>query len=296
MEYIGEIAALGAAIFWSGTSIAFTEASRKIGSFQLNVNRLVLALIVIMIALAIGGITIQFTPNQIILLGISGFAGLVFGDSFLFKAFQYLGARIGMLLLSLSPVMAAGIGYLFLGEELALISITGIALTVGGVAFVVLDRKETAKETGGINYKGIIFGILGALGQASGLALAKAAFNDGQLHPLAANSLRMLAAIIIIYPGALIIGKLRNPVKTFAGKKNAFLLMLTGVILGPFIGITLSLIAVEHTKVGIASTLSSTMPVIMLPMVRYYYKEKIKWKAIAGAIAAVTGIALLFLT
>jgi drug/metabolite transporter (DMT)-like permease len=39
----------------------------------------------------------------------------------------------------------------------------------------------------------------------------------------------------------------------------------------------------------------ATVPIIMLPMVRYYYKEKLSWVSITGAVIAVAGIAILFL-
>jgi len=55
------------------------------------------------------------------------------------------------------------------------------------------------------------------------------------------------------------------------------------------------LIAVEHTKVGIAATLMSTMPIIMLPIARYVYKEKLNWQAVSGAVLAVAGVSILFL-
>jgi drug/metabolite transporter (DMT)-like permease len=61
------------------------------------------------------------------------------------------------------------------------------------------------------------------------------------------------------------------------------------------LGITLSLIAIEHAKVGIASTLMATMPVIMLPISGFYFKEKFGWKAIVGAMVAVIGAAIIFM-
>jgi drug/metabolite transporter (DMT)-like permease len=55
------------------------------------------------------------------------------------------------------------------------------------------------------------------------------------------------------------------------------------------------MVAIANAKIGIASTLMSTMPVIMLPIVKYYYKESLSWRAIAGAFIAVAGVAILFL-
>ena len=72
--------------------------------------------------------------------------------------------------------------------------------------------------------------------------------------------------------------------------------MLTalGSVFGPFLGISFSLIAVKHTKVGIAATIMALVPILMLPLVRFIYEEKLTWRAIIGAFLAFVGVALLF--
>jgi len=89
--------------------------------------------------------------------------------------------------------------------------------------------------------------------------------------------------------------RFNNPITVFRKDIKALKATVTGTILGPVLGITSSLIAITYTKIGIASTLMSTMPIIMLPIVRYYYKETLSWRAISGAIVAVIGIAILLL-
>jgi drug/metabolite transporter (DMT)-like permease len=37
------------------------------------------------------------------------------------------------------------------------------------------------------------------------------------------------------------------------------------------------------------------MPVIMLPLVKYIYKDKLSWRAIIGAFVTVAGVAILFI-
>ena len=86
-----------------------------------------------------------------------------------------------------------------------------------------------------------------------------------------------------------------KPVNVYVNDKKAFLFTVIGSILGPYFGITLSLVSITYAKIGIASTLMATVPIIMLPMVRFYYKEKLSWIAIGGAFIAVAGIAMLFL-
>jgi drug/metabolite transporter (DMT)-like permease len=293
MNYLGELSALLTAFLWSGTSIAFSSAAEKIGSLQLNINRMILASVFLISTIFIMSYNIDLSKSQFINLVISGIIGLVIGDSFLFKSYQLIGARISMLLMALSPGMSTLLAFIFLDERITLFGVIGIFITITGIALVVLERNTNSKYK--ITSLGIFFGVMGALGQSAGLIFAKIAFNEGHIIGFVATFIRVFSSVIFFLPLMLLLKKYKNPYKVFTKDKSAFGVTLLGTILGPFLGITFSLIAVENTKVGIAATLMSTMPIIMLPMVRYFYKEKLSWQSITGAIIAVAGVALIFL-
>ncbi len=293
MLYLGELSALLTAFLWSGTSIAFSSAAEKIGSLQLNINRMILASVFLFSTIFIMSYNIDLSKSQFINLVISGIIGLVIGDSFLFKSYQLIGARISMLLMALSPGMSTLLAFIFLDERITLFGVIGIFITITGISLVVLERDTNSKYK--ITSLGIFFGVMGALGQSAGLIFAKLAFNEGHIIGFVATFIRVFSSVIFFLPLMLLLKKYKNPYKVFTKDKSAFGVTLLGTILGPFLGITFSLIAVENTKVGIAATLMSTMPIIMLPMVRYFYKEKLSWQSITGAIIAVAGVALIFL-
>jgi len=293
MNYLGELSALLTAFLWSGTSIAFSSAAEKIGSLQLNINRMILASVFLFSTIFIMSYNIDLSKSQFINLVISGIIGLVIGDSFLFKSYQLIGARISMLLMALSPGMSTLLAFIFLDERITLFGVIGIFITITGISLVVLERDTNSKYK--ITSLGIFFGVMGALGQSAGLIFAKLAFNEGHIIGFVATFIRVFSSVIFFLPLMLLLKKYKNPYKVFTKDKSAFGVTLLGTILGPFLGITFSLIAVENTKVGIAATLMSTMPIIMLPMVRYFYKEKLSWQSITGAIMAVAGVALIFL-
>ncbi len=292
---IGELFALVTAFCWSGSSFAFTEASKRLGSLQLNILRLILAGIFLFITIFALGISLKLSSPQIMNLAISGVIGFVFGDSFLFKAFQHIGARIGMLLMSLTPLISALLAFIFLGEIITSWGIAGIFITIGGVTLVVFERKEIPSGKYKISKIGILFGILGAVGQAVGMIFTKEAFNLGDINGFAASFIRIASAVIILLPMMILSGRFKNPVKVLSGDVKAFTSTLTGTILGPYFGVTFSLLAVAHAKVGIAATLMTTSPIIMLPIAHYVYKERLNWRAIGGAVLAVAGVAILFL-
>lgn len=295
MPFLGEISALVTATLWGGTSLAFTAAIRRVGSVQVNVTRMILASVFLGVTVLVMRFPTDVTAEQFLFLALSGFAGLVIGDSFLFKAYQDVGPRIAMLVMSMAPAMSALLAYLFLGETLSLAGILGIGVTVGGIALVVFDRQRSGKLQRRGSAAGVLFAFAGAAGQAVGLILAKQAFLLGALHPMVATLVRIAVAVVVLGPAMIVAGLYKNPFRTFAKEKRALGFTSLGALLGPTLGITGSLIAVSLTKVGIAATLMATTPIVMLPMVRYITKEELTWKAIAGAVIAVVGVAILFL-
>ncbi len=200
-----------------------------------------------------------------------------------------------MLLMALVPAFSSVLAFVFLNENLSLISVTGMTIILAGISIVILERNKDTESIFKTNKLGILYGILGALGQASGLVLAKFAFEAGSINGFVATFVRLLAAVVIIFPLALLFRRYKNPIKVYTKDTKALWATLVGTILGPVLGITGSLIAIANAQIGIASTLMSTMPIIMLPIVRYYYKEKLGWRAIVGALIAVVGVAILFL-
>ena len=291
----GELLALLTAFLWSGTSIAFTEASRRIGSLQLNITRMMLASVILFFIITIAGFSFDINNTQLYFLIASGFAGLVFGDSFLFKSFQTIGARLGMLLMALVPAFSTILAYVFLNENLSSIAIAGIVITIAGIVIVILDRSGNSKSVFQFNKSGLLYGVFGAFGQASGLILAKSAFEMGEVNGFVAAFIRIVASVIIIFPIVVLLKRFKNPFTIFKNDFTALKATVTGTILGPVLGITSSLIAISYAKIGIASTLMSTMPIIMLPIAKFYYKETLSRGAISGAFVAVVGVAILLL-
>ena len=295
MNYFGEISALATAFCWSITSYAFTNAARRVGALQVNIDRMVLASIMLISIVGVFGVSLMLTSNQVSNLVISGILGLVLGDSFLFKSFQLIGARLGIIIMAAVPVLSAILAFFFLNEVISLLGMLGMLLTIAGILIVVLERKSLEQNKISISKIGIFYGFLGALGQASGLIFAKFAFQGGELNGFAASFIRLFSASIIILPLAATFKRYKNPMEIYPKDSYSTKVILIGTLFGPVLGITGSLIAIEYAKVGIASTLMATMPIIMLPISRFYFKEKLGWKAIIGAFVAVVGTAIIFL-
>lgn len=295
MPFLGEFSALLTAVLWSFTSIAFSHAAEKIGSIQLNMNRLLLAALFLFLTIIIFNISYHLSSNQLIYLSISGIIGLVIGDSFLFKAYRQIGARLSILLMSFAPGLSAIMGYFFLSEKISFLGVIGMIVTLMGILIVVSERNKSPEAKYKITPIGFFNGFMGSAGQAGGLVFAKLAFDQGDINGFVATFIRVLSSVIIFLPVLLIFRKYKNPIKTYKNNIKALGSTLGGTVFGPYLGITFSMIAVANTNVGIAATLMSTMPVLMLPLVKYIYKDKLSWRSIIGAFVTVAGVAILFL-
>jgi drug/metabolite transporter (DMT)-like permease len=295
MAFLGELSALLTAFLWSSGSLVFTAATKRLGSVQVNITRLILAALYLALLIVVMRLDVNLSRTQIINLSISGVIGLTIGDTFLFKAFQEVGARISMLVMSTAPAIAAMLAYFVLGETLSVMGMLGIAVTVFGVSIVVLDRSAKISSRVKLTTSGLVYATLGAIGQGAGLIFAKMAFVESDLNGFVATEIRILASLVFLIPGALMMKRYKNPIRVFSEDRKATYLIAFGAILGPFLGISFSLIAIAHTKVGIAATIMATVPILMLPLVRFIYKEKLTWRAIIGAFIAVAGVGILFL-
>lgn len=300
MPYLGEMAALTTAVLWSFTSIFFTSAGKRIGSYHLNKIRIPTAVIFLSFMLLIT--EGRFLPPGIpsksyYYLILSGIIGLSLGDLCLFTAFVMIGTRKTLLIFAVSPIIAAVIAWFLLDEKLGILAILGIIITISGIAWVVSERaNKTANAAGqksGSSGLGILLAVLAAAGQATGLVLAKAGMGD-IVDPLPATFIRMVAAALAVW----ILGFLRRDNLATLRKLNdarSVLLTAGGALCGPFLGVWMSLKAVKHTEAGIAAAIMAMVPVIVIPLVIIFYKEKVSIRAVFGAILASGGVAILFL-
>lgn len=294
--FLGELAAIGTASCWAIGSVLFGYVSVRIGAFTVNTIRIPLAALILLIALYFRGeaiIPADISSTQLFLLSISGFAGLVLGDWCFFQALVNLGPRHASLLAASAPVFAVLIAWLFLNEQLSIIALMGITVTMLGIIGVIMEkRSKTNKTQDNSKMIGIILGFCAGLGQAIGLVLAKYSMGNN-LNAMSASLVRMIAAAILIWTLAAIWGKLGLTFKAIRNRRNMSVLIAAAFI-GPFIGVWLSLVAVQLTEVGIATTLMALTPILVIPVVIIIHKDYPTIRAVLGTVIAVIGVAIIF--
>ena len=297
MNLIGEIAALVTSLCFAITAMIFTSTGRSIGSQVTNRMRLVFGLIYLVVLNVIlfrEPLPLAAGSARWIWLSLSGVIGLSLGDTFFFLSLVSVGPRLGSLLLSLAPIFGSIIAWIFFNETLTFLQITGIILALAGIGWVVMSHEVPSNTPHGNTQRGVLFGVLAALGQAVGLVLSKQGM-FGEFSPFQANVIRMLAAVLFTWIWTLIEGKAGETITAFRAKPQVIGLIALGALIGPVLGVSASLLAVQHAEIGVASTLMALPPVIILPFSYFVFKEKIGWPAIAGTILAIIGVAILFL-
>lgn len=303
MPFIGELAAVGTSLCFSFGSTFFTMSGRVLGSIILNRGRLVVAVVLVMLMhLLFYGqlIPLNAGADRWVWLSLSGIVGLVLGDTFLLQAFVLIGPRLSMLMMAMAPVLGAVLAWAFLGETLALKEVIGIAVTLAGIFVVIGERRADASNTDAAKAGdsrsyiiGLLCGLGGAAGQAGGLVLSRFGL-VGDFPALSGSLIRLIAAMIVVWLIALFNRQAVATYRALRQNPRAFMLVVGGTILGPVLGVWLSLVAVQNTSIGVASTLSSLMPIFLIPISYFMFKERVTTQAVIGTVIAFVGMVLLF--
>lgn len=306
---IGELAALGTASCWTVSALAFESAGRRIGSLSTNLIRMALAAVFLTTLHAVrqgGLLPLDAGAHAWGWLAVSGLIGFTFGDLCLFKAFVHIGPRLASVVMCLAPPFAALLGWMFLGERLGPLDLGAMALIGCGVAAAIAARApsapnplpgsgvadpETAAPAAGHRTRGLLLAVGGALGQAGGLVLSK--IGMGKFDPFAATQIRVLAG----FGGFLLVAlalRWGGRMRAALADRTAVRWATLGAIFGPFLGVSLSLVAVQRTPAGVAASLMAITPVLILPVVVLLGRERWSVASLGGALLAVAGVALLF--
>jgi drug/metabolite transporter (DMT)-like permease len=226
-------------------------------------------------------------------LALSGIIGLVLGDYYLFRSYTLIGSRFSQLIMTLAPPLSAVFAYFVLGESLELIQIAGMVIVIIGIAVAIFNKPVRGEKLSiKLAPAGLLFAFIGALGQALGIVLSK--YGMDSYDPFASTQIRIIAGAAGY---SIIITFLKRWKQVHLSLRNlpAMKAVTLGAFFGPFLGISFSLLSIKHTEAGIASTIMSISPVLILAPSMWINKEKITAMEIAGAVLSVGGVALFFI-
>jgi len=297
-NYTGEIFALLTAFLWTVSSVCWTVAGERIGSLAVNIIRLSIATpLLIVSGLVFYGEAFPYSIDHgsLFWLALSGVFGFFLSDLLVFRSILIIGPRLAMLILSLAAPLTALIGWMFLGEHLSYINWIGIGLVLSGIAWVITESPESLAQQGHhyvFSIGGGALAFLGTVAMAVAMVLAKKGMTTG-ISALAATEIRIIPALFCFL--ALILVLRRFPSVFQALKdKHAMRALYIGSFVGPYLGVIFLMVALQNIEAGIVQTFISLSPIMIIPFMRVIFKEPVKLRALAGAVIACAGIALLF--
>ena len=304
MNYLGEFISIGVAFSWTATALLSEFGSKRLGNLTLNVLRMALALIfsVVLFWLVVGSPFPSIGSMEACgWMLLSGLVGYVIGDFCLFQCYIIIGSRYGQLFMTLAPLAAALMAWVTLGQQMAPMSIVAMFITLIGISISVLGRGEHHKVSLKLPLNGVLYAIGAALCQGIGLVLSKIGMDHYEpgampdwLIPFSANFLRCVAGII----GFSILLYFREGLKPLSEAlhdSKGMTVATATTIFGPFVGVGFSLMAVQYTSAGIASTLMALTPIIIILPSYWLFHQKITWRSVIGAVISVLGVSLFFL-
>jgi len=321
--YIGESISIGVAIMWAITALCFEYAGKRIGAIPINFIRMLLCLLLgalLLVVITGNPFPVEASKEAWFWLSVSGFIGFVLGDFCLFYAYVILGSRFGQLFMTLAPIAAAITGRIVLGEKMAALAWLGMLITISGIAISILNKN---KKTDSLNkldnknrsnfgfsiklpLKGVLYGVGAGLGQGIGLVFSKYGMNIytedlikagkevTSIVPFAASQMRTVIAVISFLIILVITHNIQG-VKNCVKDWKASVAVTMGALIGPFLGVSLSLMALQYTESGIAQTIMSTSPILLIIPAFFIFKQRVRFVEIIGAIISVFGASLFFL-
>lgn len=305
MSFIGELISIGVAFSWTATALLSEFGSKRLGNLTLNVLRMSLALVfslVLFLVVTGNPLPAGASSEACGWMLLSGLVGYVIGDFCLFQCYIIIGSRFGQLFMTLAPLAAALMAWVTLGQQLTSLSLMAMLITLSGIAISILGRSEHHRLALSLPLSGVLYAIGAALCQGVGLVLSKIGMNHFEpvaglpdwLVPFSANFYRCIAGFV----GFMVLLYMRKGLKPLSEAlhdRKGLTVATATTIFGPFVGVGFSLMAVQYTAAGIASTLMAMTPIIILLPSHWLFGERITWRAVLGAVISVVGVSLFFL-
>ncbi len=292
-NFIGEIAALSAALLWAVSSVIYRRLGVNIPPLQLNLSKGIIAIALIALTLILQGANLaDLSRSTIAWLAFSGVIGIGLGDTAYFAALNSLGARRTLLLETASPPMGALLALIFIGEQLQPIAWCGILLTILGIAWVISERNPVNNTR--VSQLGILWGVLGAIAQATGAVISRFALIQSDISPLESTLIRLLGGTLIVLCLLFLPVPMRQSKARWQLSLRSLIVIALAATASTYLGIWLQQTSLKFAPTGIAQTFLATSPLFILPIVALQ-GEKISWRAILGVMVSLAGIALMFI-
>ncbi|MDV7104257.1 DMT family transporter [Vibrio sp. TH_r3] len=287
--------ALAAAFLWAISSVISVTPARHLGAFAYSRWRMGCTAAILTVMAFISGGWPSVSIEHITPMALSGLIGIFIGDTALFACMNRMGPRQAGLLFACHAVFSTILGYFLFSETMTSLEFFGSSLVFSGVLTAIFFGKKKQGQHDweaikGNLWLGLSLGLLAALCQALGGIIAKPVMQTN-IDPIAASAIRMITAFIAHLLFRATGSKIAKPIKAI----NLTIFSITALngFLAMAVGMTLILYALREGNVGMVALLSSTTPIMILPILWLYLKQRPNRYAWIGALIAVVGTGIL---
>jgi drug/metabolite transporter (DMT)-like permease len=292
---IGYVLAISAAAIWSGVALSATRIVRYFGSYNYNLLRLLGIIVIFSPYVFLKWEPLYFENSIFLAIFLSSVIGIIIGDTFLFICLKRLGPRRQALLFSMQIPFTIILAEIFLQSLPSLTELIGCALIFSGILIAIQFNRsipnDDLENIQGNKYTGLLAGIGLALCQSIGIILMKPAL--GSTDPIIVSYLRIIIAAVIMFGSLFFIKNNRLWEKMKDYKKTIFSIFLG--FMGMGVGMTMLIYALKFGNPGVISTLSSTMPIMIIPILWIVTKNYAGHLAVIGAGLTCLGAGIIFL-
>ena len=292
---IGYLLAICAAAIWSTVALSATRIVRYFGSYNYNLLRLLGIIVIFFPYVYINWESLYFNQSIFSAIVLSSIIGIIIGDTFLFVCLKRLGPRRQALLFSMQIPFTIILAEVFLQTLPSLTELIGCALIFSGILIAIQFNRtipdDDLENIQGNKYTGLFAGIGLALCQSIGIILMKPALQT--TDPIIVSYLRVIVAAVIMF-GSLFFIKNNQLWDKMKNIKITLFSIFLG-FMGMGVGMTMLIYALKYGNPGVISTLSSTMPIMIIPILWIVTKNYAGHLAVMGATLTCIGASIIFL-
>lgn len=294
---IGQAPAMLAALLttwlFSMSAVCATRTSRWLGAGRANFWRLLLATVVL--AVYAHGWGAGWSGGAAGYFLVSGLIGFGLGDIALFHSLKRVGSRLGILLVQcLAAPFAVVMEWWWLGVVLDPWQLVAGAVLLAGVAVALLPGSSApATGTGSWGW-GVVFGVLGALGQAGGAVLSRKAYavleaGGTMIDGGTAAYQRIVGGVLVAAVFWWWSRRMGPVVKPPVPWPVAGGWVVANSLAGPVLGVSCYQWALSVAPSGLVLPVVATTPLVILPFSWKMEGDRPGWRALAGSVLAVAG-------
>ena len=272
---LGVALALSATLCFSVAILLSTVGSRRLdssaGALLAGAVNVPVGLLLVALQALVADVPAAPTLRGAVGFALGGLCGTFLGRWLFFSSIRLLGPTRATVFQTLSPLAAALMAWVFLGERLTLAGWLGMGLAAAGLA-VMTQRGRGSAGAGSLPRIALVFGFGSALAYA-GSSIFRAWALDSWNEALAGAALGAVAGFLVL----LLAGWRRLP-----------------AVRAQIVAQALLIASLAHIPVSLTVLLSSCTPLLVMPLSAWLLRrdETLDARAVVGVVVTCAGVAL----